>query len=433
MRELFSEIEQWRQAGKQVAVATVVKVYGSALRPLGSTMTCTACGDIAGSVSGGCIEGAVIEEAREVMKSGKPKLLEYGVANQAAWDIGLACGGEIEVWVENLAPEVYTTLKQCLNAGQLVAVATIVGGTGTGSKLFVWPDGRTRGNVGSKDLNEQIGHYAAATLLTHDPGRITIETASGPADVFIDVFTPQPRMIIVGAVHIAIPLVTLAKTLGFHTIVLDARSAFATRERFGHADEMFVEWPSTALSRLGIDEATYVVVLSHDDKLDIPALQAALNSPARYIGILGSSTTHAQRIRALKEFGFRGEQLARIHAPIGLDLGAVGPEEIALSILAEVMAVRHGLDTDRIQSMRASRGVNLNYSDSLEQFLRVSLLTPGPALRLYWIRRRHSNREFGRPQGVSHSQRLPGKCRQLLTRWIAPGLHSHDLHEWAQH
>jgi xanthine dehydrogenase accessory factor len=351
MRDLLPEIERWRQASKQIAIATIVQVYGSALRPLGAKMACTSAGDMAGSVSGGCIEGAVYEEAQRVIKHGRPRLLEYGVANESAWEIGLACGGTIQVWVESLAPEIYATLKQCLAAGQLVALATILSGPGMGNKLFIWPDGRTQGELGSAELTEQVIRYAADRLAAHDPGRATFEANDESVEVFIEVFPPLPRLIVVGAVHIAIPLVTFAKTLGFRTIVLDARSAFATRARFPHADELTVEWPSTAMSRLGLDEATYVVIVTHDDKLDIPALQAALASPARYIGILGSTTAHARRVQSLKQLGITDQQLARIRAPIGLDVGAVGPEEIALSIMAEVVAVRHGLDTRHIRSL----------------------------------------------------------------------------------
>jgi xanthine dehydrogenase accessory factor len=255
--------------------------------------------------------------------------------------------------VESLAPEVYTTLKQCLETGQLVALATIIAGPGVGNKLFLWPDGRTQGALGSAELTGQVIRYATDRLPTHDPGRATFDTANGPVDVFVEVFPPLPRLIIVGAVHIAIPLVTFAKTLGFRTIVVDARSAFATRERFPHADELIVEWPSTAMEKLGLDEATYVVVLTHDDKLDVPALQAALASPARYIGILGSTTTHAKRVQALRQSGITDEQLASIRAPVGLDVGAIGPDEIAFSIMAEMMAVRHGLDTGHIRSLSA--------------------------------------------------------------------------------
>jgi xanthine dehydrogenase accessory factor len=347
------EIERWRQAGNPIAVATIVQVYGSALRPLGSKMACTSAGDIAGSVSGGCIEGAVYEEAQKVIKRGRPKLLEYGVADESAWEIGLACGGTIQVWVESLAPEIYATLKQCLETGQLVALATIIAGPGIENKLFIWPDGMTQGELGSADLTEQVVRYAADRLASHDPGRATFDSAGEPVDVFVEVFPPLPRLIIVGAVHIAIPLVTFSKTLGFRTIVVDARSAFATRERFPHADELIVEWPSTAMEKLGLDEATYVVIVTHDDKLDVPALQAALAGPARYIGILGSTTTYAKRVQALRQSGITDEQLMRIHAPVGLDVGAVGPDEIAFSIMAEVVAVRHGLDTGHIRSLSA--------------------------------------------------------------------------------
>ncbi len=353
MRDLLPEIERWRQAGKQIAMATIVQVYGSSLRPLGAKMACTSAGDIAGSVSGGCIEGAVYEEAQKVMKHGRPKLLEYGVANEAAWEIGLACGGTIQVWVESLAPEIYATLKQCLEVGQFVALATILAGPRQGNKLFVWPDGRTQGELGSAELTEQVVRYAVDRLAAHDPGRTMFEANNEAVEVFVEVLSPLPRLIVVGAVHIAIPLVAFAKTLGFRTIVVDARSAFATRERFPHADELTVEWPSTAMAKLGLDEASYVVVVTHDDKLDIPALQAALGSSARYVGILGSKTTHAKRIQALKQLGVTDEQLARIHAPIGLDMGAVGPEEIALSIMSEVVAVRHGIGSRQPRPLSA--------------------------------------------------------------------------------
>ncbi len=351
MRDLLPDIEHWRQAGKHVALATIVQVYGSALQPLGAKMACTSAGDIAGSVSGGCIEGAVLEEAQKAIKSGAPKLLEYGIADESAWEIGLACGGKIQVFVEPLPAEIYTSLKPCLDTGQLVALATIIAGPGLGSKLLVWPDGRTQGNLGSADLTKSIVRYAAERLATHDPGRASFDAAGEPAEVFIDVFPPPPRLIIVGAVHIAIPLVTFAKTLGFHTIVVDARSAFATRERFPHADELIIEWPSTAMEKLCMDEATYVVAVTHDDKLDVPALQAALASPARYVGVLGSTTAHAKRVQTLKQLGASDEQLARIHAPIGLKVGAIGPEEIALSIIAEMVAVRHGIGSRQPRPM----------------------------------------------------------------------------------
>jgi len=350
MRDLLPEIEQWRQAGKQVALATVVQVYGSALRPAGSKMAISSAGDIAGSVSGGCVEGAVYEEAQKVIRRGSPKLLEYGISNESAWEIGLACGGRIQVWVEALETETYTVLKQCLEARRLVAQATILTGPGAGNKQIIWSDGRTQGSLGATDLNAQVARYAAQRLSVQDCGCAQFDLAHESVDVFVEVFPPPSRLIIVGAVHIAIPLVTFAKTLGLHTIVVDARSAFATRARFPHADELIVDWPATAMEKLGLDEASSIVIVTHDDKSDIPALQTALASPARYIGILGSRFTHANRVETLKQLGVTDEQLSRIHAPIGLNMGASGPEEIALSIIAEVVVVRRGIDTRRLGS-----------------------------------------------------------------------------------
>jgi xanthine dehydrogenase accessory factor len=352
MRELLPEIERWRQAGKRVALATLVHVSGSGLRTLGSKMAISSAGDIAGSVSGGCVEGAVFEETREVIKLGTPKLLEYGIADEPAWEIGLACGGEIQVFVEHLPDESYAALKRCLDAGQLVALATVVAGPGVGNKLLIWPDAHTQGDLGSAELNERVLGCADERLASHDPGRATLNLEGEPVEIFIDVFPPLPRLIVVGAVHIAIPLVTFAKVLGFRTFVIDARLAFATRARFPHTAELIVEWPSTAMEKLELDEASYVVIVSHDDKLDIPALQVALASPARYVGILGSRKTHAKRVQALKQLGLTDEQLARIHAPIGLKLGATSPEEIALSIMAEVVAVRHGAGSRQPKPMR---------------------------------------------------------------------------------
>lgn len=240
-------------------------------------------------------------------------------------------------------PEIFKELKRCIRNEQSVALATVITGPDAGSKLLIWPDGRTLGDLGSKELNEQVTLRTADQLAAQESLRASFESAGEPVEVFIDIYQPPPRLIIIGAVHIAIPLVTFANTLGFHTIVVDPRSAFATRERFPHADELIVKWPSLALEELEIDESTYLTVLSHDEKLDNPALQAALNSPARYIGVLGSWKTHAKRVQSLKDFGISDEQLARIHAPIGISIGAKGAQEIALSIIAEIIAVRHNI------------------------------------------------------------------------------------------
>ena len=247
--------------------------------------------------------------------------------------------------------EIYETLKRCLDQEQLVALATVIAGTGLGDKLLIWPDGRTVGSLGPAELNERVIRYTANLLAAQDPGRAAFNVGDETVEIFIDVYPPPPKLIIVGAVHIAVPLVTFANTMGFKTIVIDARSAFATRERFPHADQLIVEWPSKALARMRLDEATYLVVLSHDEKLDNPALQVALGCPLRYVGALGSTKTHAKRVKALGQMGMTDEQLARIHAPIGLDLGARSPQEIALAIMAEIVAVRHGIGSRQPRPM----------------------------------------------------------------------------------
>jgi len=242
--------------------------------------------------------------------------------------------------------EIYETLKRSLHDEQIVALATVIAGARLGSKLLIWPDGQTQGDLGSTELNQQVARRAAELLATtQQTERASFEEAGEPVEVFIDVYPPPPKLIIVGAVHVAIPLVTFAKTMGFRTVVIDARSAFATPERFQHADELIVEWPADGLQALNLDAATYIVVLSHDEKLDNPALQVALSSPARYIGALGSRKTHAKRVEALQAMGVTGEQVARIHNPIGLNLGAQTAEEIALAIMAQIVAVRHGIET----------------------------------------------------------------------------------------
>lgn len=340
MKNLLADIKLWREQGRQVALATVVKVYGSAPRPLGAVMAVSSGGDMAGSVSGGCVEGNVFEVAQSVLKTGRPQLLTYGIADEMAFEvIGLACGGTIQVFVEPWA-EAHTRLEPYLAAEQSAALATGLAGPILGHNLLVLPDGSVFGAVGDATLTEQVRACALGLLAAQRTERLSLEAAGQPVDLFVRVYPPSPRLIVVGAVHIAVPLVTFARAVGLKTVVVDPRPVFASAERFPHADELLVRWPADALAQLALDEACYVVFLSHNEQLDNPALAVALNSPARYIGALGSRKTHARRVAALAEMGLTEDQLARIHAPIGLDLGAVGPEEIAVSIMAEIVAVR---------------------------------------------------------------------------------------------
>lgn len=343
MREVIAEIETWRRAGKQIAIAMNAKKDGTSLRPLGAKMAMTTEMDIAGSLTGGCIEGAVYEEAQAVLREGLPRLIRYGVPDDdRPWEIGLSCGSTLEVFIEPLESAgwraVYPALKTCLDENQLAAVATVIAGEGVGNKLLVRSDGRRAGSLGSAALDADAAVWAQERMRVQESGWREFEARQ----VFVDVLPPPARLIVIGAVHIAIPLVTLAKTLGFRTIVIDPRTAFATRERFPHADELLIEWPSEALERLRPDENTYVAALSHDEKLDNPALKAALASPARYVGVLGSRKNIGKRLAALRALGVTETQLSRLQAPIGMKLGAVDAEEIALSILAAAVAAKHG-------------------------------------------------------------------------------------------
>ena len=238
-------------------------------------------------------------------------------------------------------PALYNTFANAVNQGKLVILATIIQGPGSGRKLLLWPDGSMEGDLGTAALTDQVRERAQVAFTRQQSERFSLATGAGTVEIFLDLQADHPKLIIVGAVHIAIALVTFAKTLGFRTIVLDARSAFATPERFGHADQLLIQWPADALPGLGLDEATHLVFLTHDEKIDNPALQVALNSAARYVGALGSRKTHAKRMEALVALGVTVEQIQRIHAPIGLTIGAQRPEEIALAIMGEIVAMRN--------------------------------------------------------------------------------------------
>lgn len=347
MRDVIAEVEKWRAQGKEVAVATVVRVWGSAPRPPGSKLVISSAGEMAGSVSGGCVEGAVFQEAQEVLASGRAKRLTFGVSNEDAWAVGLSCGGEIQILVELLEEIPYLTLKGALDKDQLVAEATVLTGPGLGRKAFLWPDGLRIGELGSSALDSLFPEAATRCFGTFGAEVATMEEgaapATSPAEIFVQAHAPRPQLIVVGAVHTAIPLVSFAKTLGFHTVVVDPRETFASPERFPHADLLLAQWPQEAFSGLSFNEATYLAVLSHDPKIDQPALEGVLRQPLRYIGALGSKKTHKKRVAALKDAGFSEQEIGRIHAPIGLHLGGRRPEEIAVAIIAQMIAASHGV------------------------------------------------------------------------------------------
>jgi xanthine dehydrogenase accessory factor len=307
MREVMRELAEWRGAGEPVAIATVTETWGSSPRPIGSRMLVSASGQMAGSVSNGCIEGAVYEEAQKVLRDGTPRHLEYGVADDVAFEVGLACGGHLEVLVQP-ATAVHDEALRRIRA----------------EEPFVM---RTRLSDGKVELVDAAPDF---------------EVPSREGGWFEEPFGRPAEMIVIGAIHIAIPLHRLAHLMGYRVTVVDARAAFANRDRFPEADTLLVEWPDEALAHLQVDRSTAIVVLTHDPKFDLPALRSALRTDAGYVGAIGSRKTNANRFDALRQEGFGDEDIARVHGPIGLDLGGRGAEETALGIMAEVVATRYG-------------------------------------------------------------------------------------------
>jgi len=240
--------------------------------------------------------------------------------------------------------DVYRELRQALEEERPVGLVTIVRGPGAGRQLLIRPDGRTTGSLDSRQLEERAGELSRNPRERAGGDRVEVPTDCGDIDLFVETFAPRPKLVIVGAVHIAIPLVRMARLIGFRTLVVDPRSAFATPDRFADADELISGWPEEVLGEGRLHEACYVAVLTHDLKIDVPALKLAVRSPAGYVGVLGSRKTHARRVEKLLEAGLSDEEIARIRAPIGLDLGGRSPEEIAVAILAEIVATRHGAD-----------------------------------------------------------------------------------------
>lgn len=343
MREAFAALDRWQEEGETIAVATLVRACGSVPRPPGARLGVTRSGKMAGSVSGGCVESDVFEHALRVLDTGRPVIVRYGAADQLGLAVGLSCGGSIEVLIEPFAPaEGWQALCRAVREERPAALATgLAPPSLVGRKLVAFDDGAVAGSIDA-DLDDQI---AVALQRFVSEGGTRVISVSRPADtatVFLEAFPAPQRLLIVGGTHIAIPLCRLAKMLDFRVAVIDARGAYATAQRFPDADELLQARPDEAVAKAA--RSTAVVILTHDRKFDLPALASALRSGAGYIGILGSRRTHARHRAELREQGFSEVDLARIRAPIGLDLGGRRPEEIALSILAEILAVRHGRD-----------------------------------------------------------------------------------------
>ncbi|HMY57201.1 MAG TPA: XdhC family protein [Pseudomonadota bacterium] len=322
---LFAQGLRWQSSGHRVAVASVVKTWGSSPRPPGSLLIICDSGEFVGSVSGGCIEGAVIAAAQNTLQDGVPQLLSFGVTQEMAWEVGLACGGRVEVFVERAEADTLQTIAQVLDARKPIVWVTAL------------PSGRRWLFAGGDlaDCPAAVRDLATAALGTDEATEATLDDGQR---FFLLPFSPALRLLIFGAVHTAQPLCQMATACGFDVTVIDPRAAFATEARFPQV-ELVCEWPEPALQHVAIDRRTAVVTLTHDPKLDDPALVAALRSQAFYVGALGSGKTHAARLRRLSDLGFSSEQTARICGPVGLRISARSPAEIAVSILAQIISV----------------------------------------------------------------------------------------------
>jgi xanthine dehydrogenase accessory factor len=317
--EALQHAARWRDGGDRVALATVVATRRSAPRPIGSKLAVSEKGELAGSVSGGCVESDVVLAAQKVLGGGEPRLLTYGITDEMAFGVGLPCGGEIDVWVEELRDEVRPEVLLTVGAGE---------------------------GVGERLEDPELEQAARRRGRSH-----TIERED--RTVFADVTAPPPRLFVYGAVDTAEALCRTAKLLGWRTVVADARTSFATRERIPSADELLVLWPDEALAQVQPDYDTAVLVLTHDDKFDLPLLEAVLRTDAFYVGALGSRRNQERRRGLLLEHGVEEADLDRIAGPAGLDVGADTPAETALSMLAEILAVRSGRAGGRLRDAKS--------------------------------------------------------------------------------
>ena len=384
MRDILSRVTKWWEAGETFGLATVVQTYHSAPRDPGAALAVSfaadsadraasadsTAGEVIGSVSGGCVEGAVYELSLDVCRTGEPVLQTYGVSDDDAFAVGLTCGGIIDIFVEPVDQARFPELGEIAAAverGEPVAVATVIAGPGqVGARRVIWSgDTQAAAAVGDQAGADAAWHVGASGTLGSGPmldgavdddargmlaqGRTGIrrygargERLGNELSVFVNSFAPAPRMLVFGAIDFAAGVARVGKFLGYHVTVCDARKVFATASRFPDADEVVVDWPHRFLAGTDVDARTVICVLTHDPKFDVPLLEVALRTPAAYIGAMGSRRTHEDRLARLREIGLTEDELARLRSPIGLDLGARTPEETAVSIAAELIQLRWG-------------------------------------------------------------------------------------------
>jgi xanthine dehydrogenase accessory factor len=347
MSELFDHIDQLKETEPRVALATLVNTRGTTPRKEGAKMLVGEGGRVLGSVTiGGCVDAQVIEESADVLDRNAPRLLELNLGDEEAWEIGLTCGGTIEVFVEPVTLDrpgdptlaFYDTARAHAEAGGRAAIITRLDGAGHGAKLLVKEDGAREGSLGDPFLDQRFADEAQEAIRAGKSRTLLLEGVRA----FAEVFAPPSILVVVGAGHVAMPLVTLARHLSFRTVVIDGRPRFATRERFPDVDDLKIGIPSELVRSVPLIPSTALVLVAHDYKYDVPVLEHALTTPVGYIGLLGSSRRGAAILNLLREDGVAEEALGRVRVPIGVDLGAQSAPEIALSILAEVLMVQRG-------------------------------------------------------------------------------------------
>ena len=363
MRDVLPELMTWWRAGETVGVGTVVATFRSAPRPPGASMLVGPDESAVGSVSGGCVEGAVYELAQEVVRTGTPVLERYGVSDDDAFAVGLTCGGILDVYVEQVDRQTFPELgdiAEDVEAGRPVAIATVIehpDPAWLGRRMVVRPDTDGSGSLGSSRADDAVHDDALGLLAAGHNATLTYgpdgERRGEGMRVFVWAFAPKPRMLVFGAIDFAAAVARVGSFLGYHVTVCDARPVFATHSRFPDADEVVVDWPHRYLAAERdagrVDERTVLAVLTHDPKFDVPLLEVALRLPeVAYVGAMGSRRTHEDRLDRLREAGLTDKELERLSSPIGLDLGARTPEETAISIAAEIIAGRWGGSGERL-------------------------------------------------------------------------------------
>jgi xanthine dehydrogenase accessory factor len=361
MRDISAGLRPLIEAGQPFAMATIVGVSGSSPRPPGAAMVVDAGGAALGSLSGGCVEGAVYTAAEEVLLTGEPALATYGISDDDAFSVGLTCGGVLDVLVhrvEGAELGLLTELLDALDNHEPVALATVIRGPAThGARILVRPDS-VRGSLGAAGLDAAVTDDARGLLAAGRDGTRhygpNCERRIDEVSVLMQSFTPPARMLVFGAIDFAAAVARLGVFLGYHVTVCDARPVFANPARFPEAHEVVCEWPHDFLARTVVDERTVICVLTHDPKFDVPLLEVALRTPATYIGAMGSRRTHDDRLARLRERGLTETELARLHSPVGLDIGARTPEETAVSIAAEIVQRRWGGTGQRLSEVEGA-------------------------------------------------------------------------------